>query len=47
MKLFVLSLEEDALDWFSGLDDNKFTTIKDLIEAFPERWSDKKEQCHC
>jgi hypothetical protein len=29
MKLFVLSLEEDALDWFSYFADNKFKTIKD------------------
>jgi replication-associated recombination protein RarA len=46
MKLFSLSLEENAFDWFSGLDDNKFTTIKDLIEAFTERWGDKKEHSH-
>lgn len=37
MKLFVLSLEEDACDWFFGLDDNKFPTINSLIEGFMER----------
>jgi hypothetical protein len=46
MKLFALSLEEDAFDWFSRLDDNKYATIKDLIEAFTERWGDKKEHRH-
>ena len=46
MQLFALSFEEDAYDWFSGLDDNKFATIKDLIEAFIERWGDKKEYRH-
>jgi hypothetical protein len=46
MKLFALSFEEDAYDWFSGLDDNKYATIKDLIEAFTERWGDKKEHRH-
>jgi predicted transcriptional regulator len=46
LKLFALSLEEDASDWFSGLDDNKFKTISELIEAFTERWGDKKEHRH-
>jgi hypothetical protein len=43
MKLFVLSLEEDALDWFMDLDDNKIKTIKEFIDAFVERWGDRKE----
>jgi hypothetical protein len=46
LKLFALSLDEDAFDWFFGLDDNKFKTISELIEAFTERWRDKKENCH-
>jgi hypothetical protein len=46
MKLFVLSLEEDALDWFMELDDNKVKTIKELIDAFAERWGDRKENRH-
>jgi hypothetical protein len=46
MKLFACSLEEDACDWFCELDDNKFATIKDLIDAFIERWGDKKEYHH-
>jgi hypothetical protein len=46
MKLFVLSLEEDAHDWFSDFADNKFKTIKDLINAFIEKWGDKKEHRH-
>jgi hypothetical protein len=46
MKLFSLSLEEDASDWFSSLDDNKYSTIKDLIDGFMERWGDKKEHRH-
>jgi hypothetical protein len=45
MKLFALSLEE-ASDWFSSLDDNKYSTIKDLIDGFMERWGDKKEHRH-
>ena len=46
MKLFVLSLEEDALDWFSDFVDNKFKIIKELIGAFIEKWGDKKEHRH-
>lgn len=46
MKLFVLSLEEDAFDWFFGLQDDKFATINTLIDAFTERWGDKREHCH-
>jgi hypothetical protein len=42
MKLFACYLEEDAYDWFYGLDDNKFVAIKNLIEAFIERWGDKE-----
>jgi hypothetical protein len=41
-----LSLEEDAFDWFIGQDDNKFNTINDLVNAFLERWGDKKEHRH-
>jgi hypothetical protein len=46
MKLFVLSLEEDALDWFTGFADNKFKTIKELIDVFTKRWGDRKENRH-
>ena len=34
MKLFAISLEEDASDWFSSLDDDKYATITDLIDGF-------------
>ena len=43
MKLFVLSLEEDALDWFTEQDDDKFKTLQEIIDAFTERWGDKTE----
>jgi predicted transcriptional regulator len=26
--------------------DNTFKTIKDLLDAFTEKWGDKKEHCH-
>ena len=41
--LFFLSLEEDPLNWFMDLDDNKVKTIKELIDAFAERWGNRKE----
>jgi hypothetical protein len=46
MKLFVLSLEEDASDWYEDCADNKFKTLKDLLDAFTERWGDKRDHRH-
>jgi hypothetical protein len=46
MKVFVLSLEGDAHEWFSECEDNSFKTITDLLEAFTEKWGDKKEYHH-
>ena len=43
MKLFVLSLEKDALDWFTELYDNKIKTTKELIDSFTEIWGERKE----
>ena len=43
MKLFVLSLEEDALDWFTEQDDDKFKTLQEILDVFNERWGDRKE----
>jgi hypothetical protein len=42
MKLFVLSLEKDALDWFSYFVDNNFKTVKDFIDAFTKKWGKRK-----
>ena len=47
MKLFVLSLEEDALDWFTEQDDDKFKTLQEILDAFNERWGDRKEVHFC
>jgi hypothetical protein len=46
MKLFFLSLEDDALDWFMELTNNNAKTIKELIDAFVEIWGDRKERRH-
>ena len=37
MKLFDISLEEEAFDWFSNLDDNKFPTLSSLIDEFMDK----------
>jgi predicted transcriptional regulator len=46
MKLFVLSLEEDASDWYEDCADNKFKTLKDLLDALTERWGEKRDHRH-
>jgi hypothetical protein len=46
MRLFSLSLEEDFFYWFVGQYDNKFNTLNELVNAFIERWGDKKEHRH-
>jgi hypothetical protein len=43
MKLFALSLEEDAFDWFSDLDAGSFKTFKEFEKGFLAKWGDKKE----
>ena len=37
MRLFVLSSEDDAMEWFEEQNDNKFKTLKEIIEAFNDR----------
>jgi ribonuclease HI len=46
MKLFVLSLEDDASDWYEDMPKNKFKTLKDLLDAFTEKWGEKRDHCH-
>ena len=43
MRLFVLSLEDDAMEWFEEQNDNKFKTLKEIIEAFNDRWGDRRD----
>jgi hypothetical protein len=43
MKLFVYSLEGEALEWFMEQDDNKFSTLAEIHKDFNERWGDQKE----
>ena len=46
MKLFILSLEEDALDWFLEHDVDIFSNLRGILDAFNERYGDKKEYRH-
>jgi hypothetical protein len=46
MKLFVLSLEDDASDWYEDCPDDKFKTLKDLLDSFTERWGKKRDHRH-
>jgi hypothetical protein len=46
MKLFVLSLEDDASDWYEDKPDNTFKTLKDLIDVFTEKWGEKRDHRH-
>jgi hypothetical protein len=42
MKLFILSFDDDDLDWFTELKDNQVKTCKELIDAFMEKWKEKE-----
>ena len=43
MRLFALSLEADAFEWFTNLDDNGIKTFTEFETTFNSRWGDKKE----
>jgi hypothetical protein len=42
MKLFILSFDDDDLDWFTELKDNQVKTCNELIDAFMEKWKEKE-----
>ena len=46
MKLLILSFEEDALDWFLEHDDNTFDSLKGIVDAFNERYGDRRADHH-
>ena len=46
MKLFALSLDGKAGDWYSYLPDNSFATLETFKTAFTNRFSEKKEPRH-
>ena len=46
MRLFVLSLEEDALDWFTWQPDNSYDSLQAIINAFMGKFGKNKENRH-
>jgi len=42
MKLFILSFDDDDLDWLTKLKDKQVKTYNELIDAFMEKWKEKK-----
>jgi hypothetical protein len=42
MKLFILPFHDDDLNWFTEFKDKQVKTYKELVEAFMEKWRDKK-----
>jgi len=40
MRLFVFSLEGDALNWFNNFPKNSFTSLQDIVNAFKDRYGD-------
>ena len=46
MKLFALSLEDEAFNWFSNLENNKYPTLNSLVDQFMDKWGDKREHRH-
>lgn len=43
MKLFVLSLTDNVLDWFHDKADNAFDSLRALTNAFKNKYGDKRE----
>ena len=46
MKLFALSLEDDAEEWYYNLDDDSYKTLNEFLAGFKNKWGEKKEPRH-
>ena len=46
MRLFVLTLEKDALDWFTKKPDNSFDSLQSIINGFKKKYGDEREKRH-
>ena len=42
MKLFALSLEDDAVEWYFDLGDDSYKTLSKFLEGFRKKWGEKK-----
>ena len=45
-KLFALSLEDDAVEWYENLSDDSYKTLNEFLAGFKKRWGGKKEPRH-
>ena len=43
LKLFVLSLEDDAIDWFTSLTNKSINTSKECQRVFLMQWEERKD----
>ena len=46
MRLFSLSLEDDAFEWFTDLDDDNIKTFAQFETTLSSIWGEKKENQH-
>ena len=44
MKLFALSLEDDAEEWYFNLDDDSYKTLNEFLEGFKKKRGEIKNQ---
>ena len=47
MKLFALSLEDDAVEWYFDLGDDSYKTLSEFLEGFKKKWGKRKNQDIC
>ena len=46
MKVFALSLEEDAREWYLDLANNSYKTLDEFLDGLKKKWGEKKEARH-
>ena len=46
MKIFALSLEDDAEEWYLDLNDDPYKTLSEFQDGFRKKWGEKKEPRH-
>ena len=46
MKLFALSLEDDAAELYENLGDDSYKTLNEFLACFKKKWGEKKEPRH-
>ena len=46
MRLFVLTFDQDVIEWFTEKLDNSFDTFESIVAAFKDKYGDKREDRH-